>query len=103
MNNCLSDEKLVQFLHGDMAAAENEMAEAHVETCLICAARLDKLSDTQAIAELQVARPYDLAMLGTSFLGYYGGLYPVYVRGEAYLAAHQGAQAAAEFQKVLNT
>ena len=30
------------------------------------------------------------------------GLYPVYVRGEAYLAARQGAEAAAEFQKILD-
>jgi predicted Zn-dependent protease len=29
-------------------------------------------------------------------------LYPVYVRGEAYLAAHQGGQAATEFQKILD-
>jgi tetratricopeptide (TPR) repeat protein len=29
-------------------------------------------------------------------------LYPVYVRGEAYLAAHQGREAAAEFQKILD-
>jgi eukaryotic-like serine/threonine-protein kinase len=29
-------------------------------------------------------------------------LYPVYVRGEAYLAAHQGTEAAAEFQKILD-
>jgi hypothetical protein len=29
-------------------------------------------------------------------------LYPIYVRGEAYLAAHQGAGAAAEFQKILD-
>jgi Flp pilus assembly protein TadD len=29
-------------------------------------------------------------------------LYPVYVRGEAYLAAGQGSAAAAEFQKILN-
>jgi len=28
--------------------------------------------------------------------------YPVYVRGEAYLAAHQGSEAAAEFQKILD-
>ena len=36
------------------------------------------------------------------FRGAYGELYPVYVRGEAYLAAHQGAEAAAEFQKILD-
>jgi hypothetical protein len=29
-------------------------------------------------------------------------LYPTYVRGEAFLAARQGAQAAAEFQKILD-
>ena len=29
-------------------------------------------------------------------------LCPVFVRGEAYLAAHQGSEAAAEFQKILD-
>ena len=29
-------------------------------------------------------------------------MFPVYVRGEAYLAAHQGSEAAAEFQKILD-
>jgi ATP/maltotriose-dependent transcriptional regulator MalT len=29
-------------------------------------------------------------------------LYPVYVRGEAFLASHQGTAAAAEFQKIVD-
>jgi hypothetical protein len=29
-------------------------------------------------------------------------LYPVYLRGEAYVAAHHGGAAAAEFQKILD-
>ena len=29
-------------------------------------------------------------------------LYPIYVRGEAYLGAHRGTEAAAEFQKILD-
>ena len=33
--------------------------------------------------------------------GNFGALYPIYVRGEAYMAEKQGAQAAAEFQKIL--
>ena len=33
---------------------------------------------------------------------FFGPLYPVYFRGEALLAAHQGPQAAAEFQKILD-
>ena len=32
----------------------------------------------------------------------FGALYPVYVRGEAYLAARQGREAAAEFPKILD-
>jgi eukaryotic-like serine/threonine-protein kinase len=32
----------------------------------------------------------------------WNGLYPVFVRGEAYIAAHQGNEAAVEFQKILD-
>ena len=39
---------------------------------------------------------------GSEFLLGTGSLYPTYVRGLAYVAAHQGAEAAAEFQKILN-
>jgi len=49
---------------------------------------------SKAIEALQAAAPYEL--------GQGGGLYPVYVRGEAYLAAHQGSEAAAEFQKIFD-
>jgi eukaryotic-like serine/threonine-protein kinase len=55
-----------------------------------------------AIELLQVAVPYELAVPGIDFFAGFGGLYPVYVRGEAYLAARQGAEAAAEFQKILD-
>ena len=48
------------------------------------------------------AVPYDFAMPGTAFFAKFGGLYPAYVRGEAYLAAGRGQEAAAEFQKVLD-
>jgi hypothetical protein len=41
-------------------------------------------------------------MPGTSFSGMFGGLYPAFIRGEAYLAAGRGHDAATEFQKVLN-
>jgi len=47
---------------------------------------------------------YELAGTGISFVGaggFFGSLYPVYVRGAAYLALRQGAEAAAEFQKML--
>jgi len=56
----------------------------------------------KAIELLQAAVPYELAVPAIDFNAFFGGLYPVYVRGEAYLAAHQGAEAAAEFQKILD-
>ena len=55
----------------------------------------------QALDILRVAAPYEL---GLPAVGIYNwpNLYPVYVRGEAYLAAHRGSEAAAEFQKILD-
>ena len=55
----------------------------------------------EALAILRVASTHEL---GLPALSYYNwpNLYPVYVRGEAYLAAHQGKEAAAEFQKILD-
>jgi DNA-binding winged helix-turn-helix (wHTH) protein/tetratricopeptide (TPR) repeat protein len=55
----------------------------------------------QAVDILRVAAPYELGL--TALSGYnWPSLYPVYVRGEAYLAAHQGNEAAGEFQKILD-
>jgi hypothetical protein len=57
---------------------------------------------SDAVERLQRAVPYDLAMPGTAMVGMFGGLYPAFIRGEAFLAAGRGHDAAAEFQKVLN-
>ncbi|HTD96012.1 MAG TPA: hypothetical protein VK627_03760, partial [Edaphobacter sp.] len=38
----------------------------------------------------------------SSFFGFYGALYPIYVRGEAYLALHRGPEAAREFQRIID-
>jgi eukaryotic-like serine/threonine-protein kinase len=55
---------------------------------------------SKAIEALQAAALYELGSPGSAALS--PALYPVYVRGEAYLAAHQGSEAAAEFQKILD-
>lgn len=55
-----------------------------------------------AVEHLQRALPYDFALPGTAFFARFGGAYPAYIRGGAYLAARRGQEAAAEFQKVLN-
>ncbi len=54
----------------------------------------------KAVEALAVASPYELGIPGSNTLR--TNLYPVYVRGQALLAAHQGPPAAAEFQKILD-
>jgi tetratricopeptide (TPR) repeat protein len=61
---------------------------------------LNDSDPSRAIEFLRAAMPYELGLAGTSNYSTY--LYPVFVRGQAYLAAHQGALAAVEFQKILN-
>jgi eukaryotic-like serine/threonine-protein kinase len=53
----------------------------------------------RAIDALAAAAPYELGQTNSIFTF---ALYPIYLRGEAYLAAKQGAEAAAEFQKILD-
>ena len=48
------------------------------------------------------ASRFDLALGGIGFYGHFGTLYPIYVRGEAYRAAQQPAEAVAEFQRILD-
>jgi serine/threonine protein kinase/tetratricopeptide (TPR) repeat protein len=54
----------------------------------------------KAVQALAVASPYELGIpaIGT----FWTNLYPVYIRGQAFLASHQAAPAAAEFQKILD-
>ena len=63
---------------------------------------LNRSQPLKALELLQVAAPYELGLQRSSIHGNFGALYPIYVRGEAFLAAHQGAEAAAEFQKILD-
>jgi hypothetical protein len=63
---------------------------------------LNHSEPARAIELLQVAAPYELGAPRSAVHAFFGAFYPVYVRGLAYLAAHQGAEAAAEFQKILD-
>jgi predicted Zn-dependent protease len=61
---------------------------------------LYKRNPDRSIELLRAAAPYE--MTWTAFRAEHQGcVYPVYVRGQAYLAAKQGAAAEAEFQKIL--
>jgi hypothetical protein len=56
---------------------------------------------SEAIDDLRAATPYELGQT-TSSIYRWTAMYPVFVRGKAYLAAHQGSEAATEFQKILD-
>jgi serine/threonine protein kinase/tetratricopeptide (TPR) repeat protein len=56
-----------------------------------------------SVERLHIAVPYELAANGLNFAHFYlGGLHSAYVRGAAFVAAHQYAEAAAEYQKILD-
>ena len=55
----------------------------------------------KALQELEGESPYDLAIAG-SWAGFFGDMYPVYVRGMAHLALRDGTHAAGEFQKIID-
>jgi hypothetical protein len=63
---------------------------------------LQRGQSTESVERLQPALQYELAVNGLSVGLYLGGLHSAYVRGEAFVAAHQYAEAAAEFQKILD-
>ena len=62
----------------------------------IALARHDPAS---SIDTLENASPYELGSYGQS--AFAPGLYPVYVRGQAYVAQHNGERAVVEFRKII--
>jgi hypothetical protein len=63
------------------------------------AIELDSNSPAKALVLLEATEPYELGQPPQFQLG---TMYPVYVRGQAQLMAHNGPAAAAEFQKFLD-
>jgi tetratricopeptide (TPR) repeat protein len=66
-------------------------------------AALRRDTPSESFERLQVALPYELAANGLNYSSLYlGGLHSAYVRGEALIASRRYAEAAAEFQKILD-
>jgi predicted Zn-dependent protease len=61
---------------------------------------IHRSNPSKAIEFLEAAVPYELGQVSDVEFG--ALFYPVYVRGQAYLLLHRGAEAAAEFQKFLD-
>jgi tetratricopeptide (TPR) repeat protein len=87
---------LVEQLKKDYPAAT--VLQVYWLPIINAAIELSGGDSSRAITDLETAAPYELSD-GASFINC---LYPAYVRGLAYLRAHNGAAAAAEFQKILD-
>jgi eukaryotic-like serine/threonine-protein kinase len=75
---------------------EDTLINLHFVPTIRAAAEVNQANPIKAIEILRITVPLEL---GTN---YEFSLYPVYVRGQAYLAAKQGREAADEFQKILD-
>ncbi|HXY49434.1 MAG TPA: protein kinase [Terriglobales bacterium] len=77
----------------------NTMLKIYWRPCVTAAIDLDSGNPTAALQSLEAAAPYDL---GSPPPFQIATLYPAYLRGQAYLATHEGASAVYEFQKFLD-
>jgi eukaryotic-like serine/threonine-protein kinase len=76
---------------------ENTLVQFSYLPAIQAALALHRGNPQEAIEGLRAASPYELGEPGKGT-----PMMPVYVRGQAYLALHQGAQAAGEFQRILD-
>ena len=97
------DQRRAQALSDDLAKSfpEDTIVRFNYLPTLRARLSIGRSKPRQALDSLQVAAPYELGLPAVGFYNW-PNLYPVYVRGEAYLAAHKGSEAAAEFQKIVD-
>ena len=81
---------------------EDTFAKFTYAPVLRALAALGRGNPADAVERLEIALRYELASNGLNFNFYLGGLHSAYVRGEALVAAHRYAEAATEFQKILD-
>jgi hypothetical protein len=78
-------------------ASENTMLKFYSLPTIDAAIEISKKNPAQAVLDLEATMPYELGGTLTFPL-----LYPAWVLGQAYLAAHNGAAAAVEFKKLID-
>jgi tetratricopeptide (TPR) repeat protein len=94
---CAGDRARVQALANDLARRfpDDTIVQFSYLPELRAKLALNAGNASEALESLRAAAPYELGGAGVP-------LYPAFVRGEAYLAAHNGTAAAAEFQKIVD-
>ncbi len=96
------DAARAEALSGDLAKRfpQDTLVQFNYLPTIHAQLALNRNDSSKALDALEAATAYEL---GAGFTGAFPpALCPVYVRGEAYLAARRGSQAAAEFQKILD-
>jgi eukaryotic-like serine/threonine-protein kinase len=98
----LADDSVkAQQLAGDLAKRfpKDTIVQFDYLPMTYAAVALRNGNGTEAIAALVPSAPYELGQCNSSLTF---SLVPVYLRGQAYLSANQGAAAASEFQKIVD-
>jgi eukaryotic-like serine/threonine-protein kinase len=90
-------QRIVESLNKDFS--QNTVVQGYWLPSIYAAIEINRKNAARAVAILQTAAPYEL---GQSQPFQLGMLYPIYLRGQAYLLAHQGTEAATEFQKIID-
>lgn len=91
-------QKLANKLNKDFPL--NTLFQVYWLPAIRAAIELDRKNPARSIELLRSTASYELG--APEPLVIVGTMYPVYLRGEAYLLAHEGKEAAAEFQKFLD-
>jgi tetratricopeptide (TPR) repeat protein len=85
----------------DKEYPEDTQVQATYVPTLRALVALDKSDPRKAIDLLETNRPYEFGIPPLAFNNLYGNMYPIYVRGLAYLAMRNPKEAAVEFGRLL--
>jgi serine/threonine protein kinase/tetratricopeptide (TPR) repeat protein len=89
--------KLADSLNRDFP--QDTLMQGYWLPSIRAAIELSAKNPAKAVEPLKAAAPYELAQCEPFQVGM---MYPVYLRGQAYLLARQGKEAAVEFQKIID-
>ncbi len=95
------DSSRAQILAEELAKGfpEDTVAKFNYLPTIRAQLAINRHDSLKAVETLKIAAPFELGQPGDS--SFTPSLYAVYVRGEAYLAANRGGEAATEFQKIV--
>jgi tetratricopeptide (TPR) repeat protein len=85
----------------DKAYPEDTHVQSTYVPTLRALAMLARKDPRSAIDLLEINRRYEFAIPPLAFNHFYGNMYPIYVRGLAFLAMNRGEEAAGEFTRLL--